>query len=262
MSERPAFPILAITSGKGGVGKSTIAINIAQALQKAGHSVGLLDADLHGPSVPNLLNSVDCNRPSPTASLTPDIAKGLSYLSIGSFVDPLQPLIWRGPMVHKVLHKMLTKTQWNAIDYLVIDMPPGTGDAHITLAKTGWITGVIVVSTPQELSLIDVRKNVRMLQRMNVPILGLIENMAHYICPTCHSTSHIFGKGGAQAYCQEADLELLGSIPLDAEIQTLSEQGKTIYDQNAHALQLIFDPIARSTIEKIKTLRSTSALID
>ena len=219
--------IIAVASGKGGVGKSTVAVNLALGLSALGLKVGLLDADIYGPSVPRLLGIKE--KPESDGKKLKPIEKfGLKTMSIGFLVDEDTPMIWRGPMVMSALTQMLGDVEWAPLDILVVDMPPGTGDAQLTLVQRVPLKGAVIVSTPQDLALIDARKGLAMFRKTEVPVLGLIENMSVFICPHCGKASHIFGHGGAKATAAELDCEFLGEIPLVPSIRETSDAGTPI----------------------------------
>lgn len=220
--------ILAVASGKGGVGKSTISANIAVALHRAGASVGLLDADIYGPSIPTLLNLQGHQLRGENGRILPADADGIRVVSIGFMLEEDSPVIWRGPMLMKALEQFLHGTNWGELDYLVIDLPPGTGDVQLSLVQMTPVAGAIVVTTPQDLALIDVKKAVRMFEKVGVPILGVIENMSYYLCPHCEGRSEIFGHGGAKETCRQMGLRFLGEIPLQAELREASDAGVPI----------------------------------
>ena len=219
--------IIAVASGKGGVGKSTVAVNLALALQLEGARVGLLDADIYGPSQPRMLG-VDGQRPtSPDGRrMNPIDAHGLQAMSIGFLIDDDQPMIWRGPMVVQALNQLLGETVWRDLDYLVIDLPPGTGDIQLTLSQKIPVSGAVIVTTPQDIALLDARKGLQMFRKVEVPVLGIVENMAVYCCPNCGHTEHVFGTGGGEKLAREHGTELLGSLPLSAKIREQADGGR------------------------------------
>jgi ATP-binding protein involved in chromosome partitioning len=219
--------VIVIASGKGGVGKSTTAVNLALGLAAEGARVGMLDADVYGPSLPQMLNLTG-QRPEALAGnrMKPLEAYGLEVMSIGFMVDTDTPVIWRGPMVARVLDQLLTETQWRELDYLVVDMPPGTGDAQLSLSQKVPVTGAVIVTTPQDIALIDARKGLKMFEKVGIPILGVVENMSIHICSNCGHAEHIFGAGGAEKMCADYNTECLGSLPLDIHIRELADGGK------------------------------------
>ncbi len=220
--------IIAVASGKGGVGKSTTAVNLAVAMTKQGHNVGLLDADIYGPSVPRMLGMRGKPELDNNDKLIPFQVHGLSVMSIGNLIPEETPVIWRGPMVHGALRQLLADVSWGELDVLVIDMPPGTGDAPLTLAHFVPLSGVVIVSTPQDVALLDARKAIGLFQKLNVPILGIIENMSQFVCPHCGGHSEIFGHGGARAEAERMSVPLLGEVPLDVRVRTTSDEGTPI----------------------------------
>lgn len=219
--------IIAVASGKGGVGKSTVAANLALGLAHLGLDVGLLDADIYGPSVPKLLG---LNKKPETdgKKLRPLEAFGIKAMSIGLLVEESAAMIWRGPMATSALMQMMTDVAWGPLDVLVLDMPPGTGDIQLTLAQRTPLAGAVVVSTPQDLALIDARKAVTMFQKVNVPILGVVENMSTFVCPSCGSASHIFGHGGARDAASEIGVPFLGEVPLTMQVRECSDSGHPV----------------------------------
>jgi ATP-binding protein involved in chromosome partitioning len=219
--------IVAVASGKGGVGKSTVAVNLAVALALAGHKVGLLDADIYGPSLPRMLGLT--RRPEVRGDrMQPLEAWGVKCMSIGFLVDEETPMIWRGPMVMGALEQMLGQVDWGALDILVVDMPPGTGDAQLTISQRVALTGAVIVSTPQDIALIDARRGVKMFERVHVPVLGLVENMSYYCCPNCGHRAELFGHGGARAEAARQNTDFLGEVPLVIEVRTASDAGTPI----------------------------------
>jgi ATP-binding protein involved in chromosome partitioning len=220
--------IIAVASGKGGVGKSTVAVNLALGLSKLGLKTGLLDADIYGPSVPRLLDIREKPRSRDGKVLEPIEKLGLKVMSIGFLIKEDEPMIWRGPMVMSALTQMLTDVAWAPLDVLVVDMPPGTGDAQLTMAQRVPLKGAVIVSTPQDLALIDARKGLAMFRKTQVPILGIVENMSAFVCPHCGGTSHIFGHGGARETARELGAPFLGEIPLVPKIRETSDAGTPI----------------------------------
>ena len=218
--------IIAVGAGKGGVGKSTVSVNIALALLASGAKVGLMDADVYGPSVPKMLG----NSESPTGrsqhDIDPNEAYGLKLMSMGLLLDPDKPMIVRGPIVHSVVKQFLGDVQWGELDYLIVDLPPGTGDVALSLAQSAQLTGAVVVSTPQDVSLIDVQKAVSMFKQLNVPVLGMIENMSWYQCPSCQHRDDIFGHGGAEAWAKAQGIPFLGGVPLHASVAVGGDESK------------------------------------
>ena len=224
---KPATHVIAVASGKGGVGKSTTSINLALALQAKGKRVGILDADIYGPSLPRLIG-VNRKPQTKDKKLLPIEAWGLQTMSIGYLVAEDAPTIWRGPMVMSALEQMLKDVAWDGLDVLIIDMPPGTGDAQLTLSQRAALAGAVIVSTPQDLALIDARKGLNMFLKVNVPVLGLIENMSHFICPSCGERSDIFGHGGAKKEAEKLGMPFLGEVPLQMAIRSTSDEGTPI----------------------------------
>jgi len=218
---------IAVSSGKGGVGKSTVAVNLALALHGEGAEVGIVDVDVYGPNVPMMIGAR--GRPAMVANrIVPVQAYGVKVMSIGFFVKEGDPVIWRGPMIHSAVQQFLKDVEWGPLDYLVFDMPPGTGDAQLSLSQTLPLSGVIMVTTPQDVSLLDVRKGLQMFRKMNVPILGVVENMAGFACPHCGHATAIFGEGGGAKLAREFDVPVLGSIPIDPETRVGGDTGEPI----------------------------------
>ena len=220
--------IIAVASGKGGVGKSTTAVNLALALKAQGLKVGMLDADVYGPSLPRLLGLSGKPVVGEGRMLEPLEAYGMKAMSIGFLVEDNAAMIWRGPMVMSALQQMLREVNWGELDVLVVDMPPGTGDAQLTMAQTVPLAGAVIVSTPQDLALIDARRGIAMFERVDVPILGLIENMSYFLCPHCGERADIFGHGGAKHEAEQQNVPYLGAVPLHIDIRTRSDEGKPV----------------------------------
>jgi ATP-binding protein involved in chromosome partitioning len=242
--------IVAVASGKGGVGKSAVAVNVAVALARQGLRVGLLDADIYGPSLPRMLGL--SRKPEVRGDrVIPLSAWGLKAMSIGFLVDEETPMIWRGPMVMGALEQMMGQAEWGALDIMVVDMPPGTGDAQLTMAQKVSLTGAVIVSTPQDIALIDARRGVRMFERVRVPVLGLVENMSYFCCPNCGHRSEIFDHGGARREAERLGTEFLGEVPLLIEIRTSSDAGAPIVASAPDsAAAQAFAAIARRLWEK------------
>ena len=219
--------VVAVASGKGGVGKSTVAVNLALAWAAQGARVGILDADIYGPSQPLMLGLVG-ERPlsSDGKHLQPLVSHGVSAMSIGFLVDSEQPMVWRGPMVTQALTQLLGETQWGALDYLVVDMPPGTGDIQLTLAQRVPVAGAVIVTTPQDIALADARKGLKMFEKVSVPVLGIVENMSVHVCSSCGHIEHIFGAGGGERMAREYGVRLLGELPLDVHIREEADGGR------------------------------------
>ncbi|WP_150051339.1 MULTISPECIES: iron-sulfur cluster carrier protein ApbC [Methylomonas] len=244
--------IIAVASGKGGVGKSTTSVNIALALASEGANVGILDADIYGPSIPTMLGVSGQPDTVDGKMLLPKVSFGIQTISIGYLVDPDQPMIWRGPMVTGALQQLLTQTQWSDLDYLIIDLPPGTGDIQLTLAQQIPVSGAVIVTTPQDIALIDAQRGLGMFEKVNVPILGLVENMSIHICSNCGHEEAIFGQGGGVAMAEKNHVELLGSLPLDISIRQLADSGRptVVADPDSRAAQM-YKAIARKMAAKL-----------
>ncbi len=217
--------IIAVASGKGGVGKSTTAVNLALGLRDLGLKVGILDADIYGPSLPKLLAIRERPETIGGTRLKPIVRHGMPVMSIGFLIEEETPMIWRGPMVMSALTQMLREVEWGTLDVMVVDMPPGTGDAQLTMAQQVPLKGAVIVSTPQDLALIDARRGIAMFRRVNVPVLGIVENMSYFLCPHCGGRSDIFGHGGARAEAERLNVPFLGEVPLDMEIREKSDSG-------------------------------------
>jgi ATP-binding protein involved in chromosome partitioning len=250
--------IIAVASGKGGVGKSTTAVNLALALKANGLRVGILDADIYGPSMPRLLHL--SGRPEAVGrTLKPMDGYGVKVMSMGFLVDEGTPMIWRGPMVVSALSQMLREVMWGELDVLVVDMPPGTGDAQLTMAQQVPLAGAVIVSTPQDLALIDARKGLAMFQRVDVPVLGIIENMSTFVCPHCGTETPIFGHGGARHEAEHLGVPFLGEVPLDLAIRVTSDEGRPIVvaePQGRHAE--VYRTIAAAVWDGIRRERAGS----
>lgn len=217
--------IVAIGSGKGGVGKTTIAVNLAVALKKMGFSVGLIDADIYGPNVPLMFGTTRQPRVLASNQIEPNVAHGVKLISVGFLSPGDKPMVMRGPMLHQIIRQFLQQVQWGELDFLLVDLPPGTGDVVISLVQTVPLTGAVVVSTPSDVALQDARKALEMFHQVNVPVLGILENMSHFTCPHCHHEIDIFSKGGAERTAKQFDVPFLGSIELDPEIRQGGDSG-------------------------------------
>lgn len=247
--------IIAVASGKGGVGKSTVAVNLALALQLQGVTVGLLDADIYGPSQPYMLGVQSKPVIREDKKIEPIEAYGIQSMSIGYLIEADTPAVWRGPMVSGALQQMLTSTCWRDLDYLIIDLPPGTGDVQLTLAQKVPVCGVVIVTTPQDVALLDVTKAIGMFERVKVPILGVVENMSIHICSHCGQQEHIFGTGGGAALALQNDVQLLAALPLQRQICELADLGQPIVaiDPNSDTTK-IFLSIATKVSQQLATM--------
>ncbi|WP_263769742.1 iron-sulfur cluster carrier protein ApbC [Propionivibrio soli] len=245
--------IIAVASGKGGVGKSTTAANLALALAQEGATVGLLDADIYGPSIPQMLGLAGQQPESKDGqSMEPLVAYGVQTMSIGFMIDVDSPMVWRGPMVTQALEQLLNQTNWRDLDFLIVDMPPGTGDTQLTLAQKVPVTGAIIVTTPQDIALIDARKGLKMFDKVGIPIIGLVENMSIHICSNCGHEEHIFGHGGGEKMCQDYGAEFLGALPLELSIRELADAGKpTVVGAPDSRAADIYRTIARRVAVKV-----------
>ena len=247
--------IIAISSGKGGVGKSTTTVNLALALAAEGAKVGVLDADIYGPSQPMMLGVSGRPETIVENTLEPLMGHGLQVMSIGFLVRQDDPMIWRGPMATSALEQLLTQTNWKDLDYLIVDMPPGTGDIQLTMSQKVPVTGAVVVTTPQDIALLDAKKGLRMFEKVSVPILGIVENMSTYVCPNCHHTEHIFGHGGGERMCQEYGVDFLGNLTLNLSIREQADSGNpTVVAQPDSEITKIYKEIARKVAVKVAGL--------
>jgi ATP-binding protein involved in chromosome partitioning len=247
--------IIAVASGKGGVGKSTTAVNLALALAAEGAQVGMLDADIYGPSQPMMLGITGRPESIEENTIEPMEGYGLQASSIGFLIDDDAPMVWRGPMVTSALEQLLRQTRWRDLDYLIVDMPPGTGDIQLTLAQKVPVTGAVIVTTPQDIALLDARKGLKMFEKVGVPIVGIIENMSTYVCPNCGHEEHVFGMGGGQKMCQEYGADFLGSLPLNLSIREQADAGRpTVVADPDGAISAIYKKIARQVAIKVATL--------
>ena len=244
--------IIAVASGKGGVGKSTVAVNLALALSAEGATVGILDADIYGPSQPRMLGVSMKPESKDGKKMEPIMSYHLQAMSIGFLVDEETPMIWRGPMVTQALEQLLRETNWQDLDYLVIDLPPGTGDIQLTLAQKVPVTGAVIVTTPQDIALLDARKGLKMFEKVEIPVMGIVENMSTHICSKCGHEEHIFGEGGGRRMAEENDVDFIGSIPLDIRIREQTDGGKpTVVAEPDGRLAQIYRDIARRVAGKL-----------
>jgi ATP-binding protein involved in chromosome partitioning len=244
--------IIAIASGKGGVGKSTTAVNLALALAAEGAKVAILDADIYGPSQPQMLGITGRPESADGKTLEPMQAYGLQAMSVGFLIDVETPMVWRGPMVTQALQQLLNETNWKDVDYLVVDLPPGTGDIQLTLAQQVPVTGAVIVTTPQDIALLDARKGLKMFEKVGIPILGIVENMSIHICSNCGHEEHIFGSGGADRMGKDYGVEVLGQLPLDIRIREETDSGKpTVVAEPESRIAEIYRGIARRVAVKV-----------
>src|SRR5581483_1768474 len=218
--------IIAVGSGKGGVGKTTLAVNLALALSKMGHKVGLLDGDVYGPNVPLMLGTNAQPRAVGNERIEPILAQGLKVISVGFLNPGDKPIIWRGPMLHQIIRQFLGSVEWGQLDYLIIDLPPGTGDVALSLVQTVPLTGAVVVSTPSDVSLQDARKAIEMFRQMKVDVIGVVENMSYFVCPHCNHEVDIFSRGGAEKTAKNFNVPFLGNIQLDTDIRKAGDSGR------------------------------------
>ncbi len=248
---------IAVASGKGGVGKSTVAVNLALALYEAGAKVGLLDVDVYGPSIPLMLGVSGKPRITPERKIVPKEAWGLRVMSIGFLAGEDAPVIWRGPMVHGIVRQFLADVEWGELDYLVLDLPPGTGDAALTLTQTAPLSGALIVTTPQEVSLIDARKGLRMFQRVNVPVLGIVENMSWFTCGKCQERHFLFGSGGGERAARELGVDLLVQIPLQPDVVEAGDSGRpTVVASRDTPVAQAFRELAGTVARRVSLLQA------
>ncbi len=241
--------IIAVASAKGGVGKSSVAVNLALALKENGARVGLMDADVYGPSVPTMLGVHDAPEATADRKIHPLKSHGMQVISMGMLMPPDQPVIWRGPLVMSAIKQFLQDVLWDELDFLVIDMPPGTGDAQLTLVQTVPLSGVVMVTTPQEVALADVRRGINMFRKIEVPVLGIVENMSYFVCPESDKKYDIFGHGGGAAVAKQFDLPLLGEIPIDPAIRKGGDEGTPAVEVEGSSARESFLALARKVEE-------------
>jgi len=251
--------VIAVASGKGGVGKSTVSVNLAVALAKAGASVGLLDADITGPNIPMMLGLDGQPQASENNKIIPLERHGVKAISIQFFVPEGQPIVWRGPLIGGAISQFLRDVEWGELDYLVVDLPPGTSDAQLTLAQTVPISGTVLVTTPQEVALSDVAKALSMLRRLNVPIIGLVENMSAFICPHCGDATEIFGHGGGERFAEQHGVEFLGKIPLDVTVRQGGDAGvPAVAQREPGPAALAMEQVARLVAARMSVRAATA----
>jgi ATP-binding protein involved in chromosome partitioning len=245
---------IAVASGKGGVGKSMVAVNMAVSLSNMGYKVGVLDADIYGPSVPKMLGLSEAKPKVDDKKFIAEEAFGIKTMSIGFLVKEGEPLVWRGPMVQKALFQLLFSTSWGDLDFLIIDMPPGTGDVQLTISQKVPLSGAVIVSTPQDIALIDAEKAIEMFVKVGVPILGLIENMSVFVCPSCNHQSHIFGHDGVKREAEKRKLAFLGEVPLVSDIRHSADNGKPIVSDDINKpVTDSFLSISQNLVHSIET---------
>ncbi|MDZ7752018.1 MAG: iron-sulfur cluster carrier protein ApbC [Gammaproteobacteria bacterium] len=244
--------IIAVASGKGGVGKSTVAVNLALSLAAEGARVGILDADIYGPSQPRMLGVSGQPESKDGKSLEPMMNYDIQAMSIGFLIEEETPMIWRGPMVTQALEQLLKDTNWNDLDYLIVDLPPGTGDTQLTLAQKIPVSGAVIVTTPQDIALLDARKGLKMFEKVNVPVLGIVENMSIHICSNCGHEEHIFGQGGGERMAEQYEVDFLGAVPLDGHIREDTDGGKpTVVNDPDGRIAEIYRDIAKRAAAKL-----------
>jgi ATP-binding protein involved in chromosome partitioning len=249
--------IIAVGSGKGGVGKTTLAVNLAIVLAKLGHKVGLLDADVYGPNVPLMLGISGQPKIGGDNRITPLEVHGLKVISVGFLNPGDKPLIWRGPMLHSIIRQFLGSVEWGQLDYLVVDLPPGTGDVSLSLIQTVPLTGAIVVSTPSDVSLQDARKAIEMFRQMKVDVVGMVENMSYFVCPHCHQQTDIFSRGGAEKTAAQFEVAYLGAVQLDPDLRKAGDSGKPVVleGENSPSGQSLYE-FARKVIARVAEIKA------
>ena len=255
--------LVAVASGKGGVGKSTTAVNLALALVAEGAKVGILDADIYGPSIPQMMGLPADARPDTRDQkyFVPLLAHGVQLMSMGVLVTDSTPMVWRGPMASGALQQLLSQTLWEDLDYLIVDMPPGTGDIQLTLSQSCPLTGAVVVTTPQDIALLDARKGIAMFRKVNVPVLGIIENMGQHVCSHCGHMEHVFGQGGGERVAEEFDTPFLGSLPLDRMIREQADMGcPTVVAEPGGRVAAVYREMARQLAARLSLLPLGNAI--
>jgi ATP-binding protein involved in chromosome partitioning len=252
--------IIAVGSGKGGVGKTTLAVNLAIVLAKLGHKVGLLDADVYGPNVPLMLGISGQPKIGGDNRITPLDVHGLKVISVGFLNPGDKPLIWRGPMLHSIIRQFLGSVEWGQLDYLVVDLPPGTGDVALSLIQTVPLTGAIVVSTPSDVSLQDARKAIEMFRQMKVDVVGMVENMSYFVCPHCHQQTDIFSRGGAEKTAAQFEVAYLGAVQLDPDLRKAGDSGKPVVleGEDSPAARSLYE-FARQVIARVAEIKASES---
>lgn len=251
--------IVAVASGKGGVGKSTVSVNLAIALHNQGYKVGILDADIYGPSLPLMLGIREDPKVNESNKIVPPMAHGLKVMSFGFFAPEDSAVIWRGPMVMKALQQFFYDVDWGDLDYLVIDLPPGTGDAQLTIVQSLPLSGAVIVTTPQNVALLDAVKGVVMFRKTEVPIVGIVENMSTFHCPACGTESHVFGEGGAERMSGKFDVPVLGAIPLMPDLREAGDAGVPLTTKNGHPVRVRFSEVAEKVVTRLISLEKERA---
>ncbi|MFZ5862036.1 MAG: Mrp/NBP35 family ATP-binding protein [Nitrospirota bacterium] len=251
---------VAVSSGKGGVGKTTVSVNLATALAQRGLRVGLLDCDIYGPNVPLMMGVKQTDlRGSEGQKLQPPVRYGVKLMSIGFFVPEDSPIVWRGPMINSAIQQFLRDVEWGELDYLIVDLPPGTGDAQLSLSQLIPLTGAVIVTTPQEVSLLDSRKGLAMFQKVHVPVLGIVENMSSFLCPHCKERTDIFSHGGGQTAAKALGVPFLGEIPIDLAIRVGGDEGRPVVDSHPASAQAdAFRAVANAVIEQVASVTAAA----
>ena len=250
---------IAVSSGKGGVGKTTVSVNLAVALAQTGATVGLLDADVYGPNVPMMMGVKQPKENAQDNKIIPAERYGVKVMSIGFFVPEDQPIVWRGPMIHGAIQQFLRDVEWGALDYLIVDLPPGTGDAQLSIAQLVPMTGAVIVTTPQDVALLDSRKGLEMFRKVNVPLLGIVENMSYFVCPHCAKTTEIFSRGGGEKAATKLGVPFLGEVPIDPAIRQGGDEGQPIVVADPNSPQAkAFVAIAGKVAQQISILNAAA----